>query len=347
MVFEHEHEHDYNHDYEHEAGRLPLNDYHCTKEQHMHDVTCLGELLIDFTSQEAGATLIETPGFDKHAGGAPANVAVGVSRLGGTSAFLGMVGNDEFGRYLAQVLAERGVIIHGLRYTDEAHTTLAFVALRENGEREFIFYRNPGADMLYGAADLDEELIAAGKILHHGSISFISERNRQATLRAIELAKANDKIISYDPNLRLNLWEDARAAHAGVLLGLTTADIVKVSEDELQFITTQLDLETGMHLLRAQGTPIVVVTLGEAGCAYSWGGFEGRVAARATIPVDTTGAGDAFAAGLLYRVARLSRPPAELRRAEIEDILTFANAVAEVVVKRPGAIPAMPTLDEL
>ncbi len=124
----------------------------------MHDVTCLGELLIDFTSLEAGASIIETPGFEKHAGGGPANVSVGVSRLGGSAAFLGMVGDDAFGRFLAKTLVERGVDVRGLRYSREAHTTLAFVALREDGEREFIFYRNPGADMLYGPNDLDEEI---------------------------------------------------------------------------------------------------------------------------------------------------------------------------------------------
>ncbi|HEX2951390.1 MAG TPA: PfkB family carbohydrate kinase [Armatimonadota bacterium] len=313
----------------------------------MHDVTCLGELLIDFTSLDAGASLIETPGFEKHAGGAPANVAVGVSRLGGSSAFLGMVGDDEFGRYLAQVLADRGVNTAGLRYSDEANTTLAFVALREDGEREFIFYRNPGADMLYGPGDLDEQLIADGRFLHHGSISFISEPNREATLRAISLAKANGNLISYDPNLRLNLWDDAMAAHAGVLLGLPSADILKVSEDELQFITMQMDTEAGMKALHEQGVPVVVVTLGSEGCAYLWGDVMGRIPAPTTTPVDTTGAGDAFVAGMLYRLARANVAPTDLGRDEIADILAFANSVAAHVVTRRGAIPAMPTQDEL
>lgn len=313
----------------------------------MHDVTCLGELLIDFTSTEAGASMIEAPGFEKHAGGGPANVAVGVSRLGGTAAFLGMVGNDEFGRYLANQLAERGVNTAGLRYSDEAHTTLAFVALRDDGEREFIFYRNPGADMLYGPGDLDEHLIADGRILHHGSISFISEPNREATLQAIALAKANDCIVSYDPNLRLNLWDDAMAAHAGIFLGMSSADMLKVSEDELQFITAQMDLEKGMRAIHDYGVPIVVVTRGEAGCAYSWGDHHGHISARSTTPVDTTGAGDAFVAGMLYRVTRTDVPLLEMARDEIEDILGFANSVAERVVTRRGAIPAMPTLDEL
>lgn len=313
----------------------------------MHDVTCLGELLIDFTSLEPGASIIDTPGFEKHAGGATANVAVGVSRLGGTAAFLGMVGHDEFGRYLAQTLKERGVETRGLRYSDVARTTLAFVALRDDGEREFIFYRNPGADMLYGPADLDEAVIANGRFFHHGSISFISEPNREATLMAIDIARANNNLISYDPNLRLNLWDDPLTAHAGILLGLSTADILKVSEEELQFITAQMDLEKGLRLLRERGVPVVVVTLGEAGCAYAWGDHQGRVPTRATTPVDTTGAGDAFVAGMLYRLSQLDVPPTDLDQATVEDILTFANSVAGKVVTKRGAIPAMPTLDEL
>ncbi len=313
----------------------------------MHDVTCLGELLIDFTSLQSGASIIETPGFEKHAGGAPANVAVGVSRLGGSAAFLGMVGDDEFGRYLAEMLAVRGVDTRGLRYSGQAHTTLAFVALRDDGEREFIFYRNPGADMLYAPGDLDEALIADGAIFHHGSISFISTPNREATLRAIALAQAAGRLISFDPNLRLNLWPDAPEAREGILLGLPTADILKVSLEELQFITGQMDLDIGMRALHERGTPVVVVTLGEGGCAYAWGDYTGRVPARPATPVDTTGAGDAFVAGMLYRLTHATVHPTELPREEIEDILAFANAVAARVVSRRGAIPAMPTMEEI
>ena len=313
----------------------------------MHDVTCLGELLIDFTSLDTGASIIETRGFEKHAGGGPANVSVGVCRLGGSAAFFGMVGDDEFGRFLAKTLAERGVNIGGMRYSREAHTTLAFVALREDGEREFIFYRNPGADMLYGPNDLDEELLMAGRYLHHGSISFISRPNREATLRAIALAKAEGRLISYDPNLRMNLWEDPLLAHEGVLLGLATADVLKVSEEELEFITGQTDLQVGLRALRARGIPIIVVTQGERGCSYCWGDQQGSVPARRTAAVDTTGAGDAFVAGMLYRLTQLNLPPIELQREVVEDLLAFANTVARRVVMRRGAIPAMPTLAEI
>jgi len=313
----------------------------------MHDVTCLGELLIDFTSLQAGATLIETPGFEKHAGGGVANVAVGVSRLGGSSAFLGMVGNDEFGRYLAKMLTDRAVNIDGLRYSNVAHTTLAFVALREDGEREFVFYRNPGADMLYSSSDLDESIVAGGRYLHHGSISFISTPNREATLRAISLARAHDRLICYDPNLRLNLWENPQAAFEGILLGLSTANIIKLSEDELAFITRQHDIETGMRALRAHGASAVIVTMGGDGCSYNWGDYSGHIPARRVTPVDTTGAGDAFVAGMLYRLTRNELHPNELPKPQIEDILTFANRVAARVVTCRGAIPAMPTLDEV
>lgn len=313
----------------------------------MHDVTCLGELLIDFTSLEPGASLVATPGFEKNAGGAPANVAAGVSCLGGTAAFLGMVGDDEFGRFLAGMLADRGVEIGGLRYARQAHTTLAFVALRHDGEREFIFYRNPGADMLYGPDDLDEALIAGGAFFHHGSISLISEPNRAATLAAIALARARGRLISYDPNLRLNLWPDATAARDGLLRGLPTADLLKVSEEEVRFLTGSDDLDRGIDWLHGQGVPVVVATLGAEGCAYRWGDLRGRIPGRPAVAVDTTGAGDAFVAGLLYRLARAGVPPLSLAQQEVEGILAFANAVAACVVTRRGGIPAMPTLAEV
>jgi fructokinase len=313
----------------------------------MHQVTCLGELLIDFTSLQPGASLSESSGFEKHAGGAPANVAVGVCRLGGSACFLGMVGDDEFGRFLAQELASRGVETGGLRYSTLAHTTLAFVALRADGEREFIFYRNPGADMLFGPADLDEGQVTAGQILHHGSISFISPANRAATLRAITLAKAHGRLISYDPNLRLNLWPDAGSAYAGILLGLQAADVLKVSEEELAFITGEAELDAGLRQMRAQGIPAVVVTRGAQGCRYAWGEHWGALAAPAVTAIDTTGAGDAFVAGMLTRLARLACPVEALTRDEVEALLTFATRVAARVVTRRGAIPAMPTLDEV
>jgi len=313
----------------------------------MHDVTCLGELLIDFTSLKAGVSLIETPGFLKHAGGGPANVSVGVSRLGGQAAFLGMVGNDEFGRFLEKTLADTGVNTRGLRFSGNAHTTLAFVALREDGEREFVFYRNPGADMLYGPDDLDEELVTHGKILHHGTISFISEPNREATLRAIDLAKAAGSLISFDPNVRMNLWNDPLAAHEAALLGLLTADIVKLSEEELEFITMQTDLQRGLRLLRERGIPAVVVTRGERGCAYAWGDYTGEVCGRNVTALDTTGAGDAFVASLLYHLANLDKPPTDFTHNEIRDSLIFANAAAALVVTRHGAIPAMPSMPEV
>jgi len=313
----------------------------------MPDVTCLGELLIDFTSVTPGASIMATPAFEKHAGGGPANVAVGVCRLGGSAAFLGMVGNDEFGRYLAGELADRAVDITGLRYSDQAHTTLAFVALRDDGEREFIFYRNPGADMLYAPADVDASLLAAGRVLHHGSISLIAEPNRSATLQAVAIAKSHGRIISFDPNLRLNLWPNAEAAFSGIQLGIPTADLLKVSAEELTFITGEQSIDAGMAALTARGVPVVVVTLGEEGCAYVWGPYRGRVTTTPRPAVDTTGAGDAFVAGLLYGLTRVSTSHLALSHDEVKNILGFANTVAGHVVTKRGAIPAMPTLAEL
>ena len=203
----------------------------------MADIICLGELLIDFVPTVTGLGLADAELFKKAAGGAPANVAVGVARLGVTSGFMGMVGEDGFGRFLADTLAGAGVDVGQLRFTEAAHTTLAFVGLHPDGEREFLFYRSPGADLLFAPADIDEAAIGRAKLLHFGSLSLTAEPARAATLHAVATARRHGKRVSYDPNLRLALWEDEAAARAGLLLGLQHADIVKIGDEEVEFLT--------------------------------------------------------------------------------------------------------------
>ncbi|MBA3871503.1 MAG: hypothetical protein H0X30_20350, partial [Anaerolineae bacterium] len=183
-------------------------------------VVCLGELLIDFVALEHGVGVGEASGFKKAPGGAPANVAVAVARLGHPSAFLGQVGDDPFGHYLAGVLAEDKVDVSGLRFSAEARTALAFVSLRADGERSFMFYRNPSADMLMRPEDVALDVLKGKQIFHFGSITLIKEPSRSATVKAAEAARDAGLIISYDPNLRLALWSDAEAARAGMLSGL-------------------------------------------------------------------------------------------------------------------------------
>src|SRR5918995_1830814 len=203
----------------------------------MADVVCLGEVLIDFVPTITPTTLTAAPAFKKAPGGAPANVAVGLARLGVRSAFMGKVGDDPFGHFLVETLAEAGVEVGSVCFSSEARTALAFVSLRADGDREFMFYRHPSADMLFEPTEVDEAAIRSARLLHYGTISLISEPSRSATLHAIEVAKEAGCIVSCDPNLRLALWPDREAAHEGLLAAIEQTQVVKLSDEELRFLT--------------------------------------------------------------------------------------------------------------
>jgi fructokinase len=307
----------------------------------MVDAVVLGEMLIDFLSLNPGCPLPAVSTFMKSPGGAPANVAVGISRLGRTSAFIGKLGNDCFGRYLTDVLVSHGVDISGVRYSDTARTGLAFVSLEMNGERDFEFFRHPSADMLLEEADLDQPLIQSGKIFHYGSISLIAEPSRSATFRAIRMAKKVGLMISYDPNLRLNLWTGAEQARAMILTGWQAAQIIKVSEEELSFLTKTTDLDESRKILWHPELKLLVITRGKNGCAYYTKDHKGEVEGYSVNVVDTTGAGDGFMAGLLCGL--IEHPDAVEDMKQIERLLRFANAVGAMVTMQRGAIPALPT----
>ena len=306
-------------------------------------VVSMGELLIDFVSLESGVTVGEASGFQKAPGGAPANVAVGVARMGQSSAFLGQVGDDPFGHYLSGVLAEEGVNIDGLRFSSEARTMLAFVSLGDDGERSFMFYRHPSADMLMAADDVDMSIIDACKIFHYGSITLISEPARSATLAAAKYARKHGKLISYDPNLRLPLWPDKETARKIMLKGLKCANIIKLSEEEVQFLTGGDSVDS----LWCDHTHMIFVTHGadgavlhlKSGATYEHKGYK-------VDAVDTTGAGDAFVAGVLTSVLDQQ----EQHNGEtpyLEDIIRFACAAGAITTQNRGAIPSMPTKEEI
>jgi fructokinase len=309
----------------------------------MADVVCLGELLIDFVPTVSGVSLAEAPAFQKAPGGAPANVAVGLARLGCKSAFMGKVGEDDFGRFLAQTLASNGVDISPLVFSKVARTALAFVSLTAAGERDFMFYRHPSADMLYEPGEVDEASLRRAKILHFGSISLISEPSRSATLYAVEVAEKNGLMISYDPNLRLPLWPGEDEARTGMLTGWRHAQVVKVSSEEISILTGEQDLSRGVARLWQPGLRLVVVTLAAEGCHYFTREAEGMVPGYAVDVVDTTGAGDAFVAGLLYQI--LQRPALWEDVPALERGLQFANAVGALTTTKRGAIPALPDLE--
>jgi fructokinase len=307
----------------------------------MLDIIACGELLIDFVSTESGVTLAEAPAFKKAAGGAPANVAVGAARLGYKVGFLGQVGEDEFGHFLADTLANAGVDIGGLRFSDEAHTALAFVSLRADGERSFMFYRNPSADMLWRPEHVDPVYAANTRIFHYGSISLITEPSRSATLAALDYARGGGALISYDPNLRMPLWPSADTARAGMLAGWQHAELAKVSEEELAFMTGETDLAAGARAVWHDRLRLLVVTCGAQGCHYfTRDGASGAIPGFRVQAVDTTGAGDGFVAGLL---AGLLDCGLQWDQRQLEAALRFGNAVGALTTTERGAIPALPT----
>ncbi|XP_076888732.1 putative fructokinase-6, chloroplastic isoform X1 [Bidens hawaiensis] len=300
-------------------------------------------MLIDFVPTINGLALAEAPAFKKAPGGAPANVAVGIARLGGSSAFIGKVGEDEFGYMLADILKQNNVNNEGMRFDPGARTALAFVTLKNNGEREFMFYRNPSADMLLEESELDLDLIRKAKIFHYGSISLITEPCKSAHIAATKAAKEAGVLLSYDPNLRLPLWPSAESAREGILSIWDTADIIKISEEEIVFLTNGEDPydDNVVRKLYHPNLKLLLVTEGPDGCRYYTKEFSGRVKGLKVEPVDTTGAGDAFVAGVLSKLAAdvsLLKDEHRLREA-----LSFANACGAITVTERGAIPALPT----
>lgn len=297
-------------------------------------VVCLGELLIDFVALEHGVSVGEASGFKKAPGGAPANVAVAVARLGHPSAFLGQVGDDPFGHHLAEVLKKEKVDVSGLRFTSEARTALAFVSLTKEGERSFVFYRHPSADMLMKPDQVALEKLTNTKIFHFGSITLINEPSRSATLMAAHAAHNNGTLISYDPNLRLALWPSAEAAREGMLTGLNFAHIVKVSEEEVEFLTGGHDITP----LWRQETQIIAVTRGAKGATIYTRKEHVDMPGFSVKTLDTTGAGDGFTAGMLVGILEHW----DNHLAYLKEIALFANAVGALATTQLGAIPALP-----
>ncbi|KAF3945062.1 hypothetical protein ACB098_04G027200 [Castanea mollissima] len=305
-------------------------------------IVSFGEMLIDFVPTVSGVSLAEAPGFLKAPGGAPANVAIAVSRLGGKSAFVGKLGDDEFGHMLAGILRENGVVDEGINFDKGARTALAFVTLRADGEREFMFYRNPSADMLLTPDELNLDLIRSAKVFHYGSISLIVEPCRTAHLKAMEVAKDAGLLLSYDPNLRLPLWPSPEEAREQIKSIWDKADLIKVSDVELEFLTgsNKIDDESAMTLWHPN-LKLLLVTLGELGCRYYTKNFHGEVEAFRVNTVDTTGAGDSFVGALLCKIVDDQSILEDEPR--LRAVLKFANACGAITTTKKGAIPALPT----
>jgi len=314
------------------------------------EVICIGELLIDFVSVDRDSSLVSSSGFTKAPGGAPANVAAGLARLGRSSDFIGKVGNDPFGEYLVQTLRDYQVDVSQVCFDDDARTTMSYVAVRSDGIRDAIFYRHPGADMMLRPEEISESYIASGRILHFGSVSLGAEPVREATLRTVQYAKEHGLLISYDPNLRLNLWSDEETAKREIRAAFALADVVKISEEEMEFVTGCDSLSAAAQYILSQGPRLVVITRGDQGCYYSDNTHSGSIPGHRVEVAETTGAGDAFVAGLLSRLLARADEAGEFVLAvddQTIEAIRFANAAGALATTKVGAIPAMPTAAEV
>lgn len=310
-----------------------------------YDVTALGELLIDFT--ENGNSEQGNPLMEANPGGAPCNMLSMIQKLGGTTAFIGKVGKDMFGRQLRQAVESVGIDTRNLMEDEEVHTTLAFVHTFPDGDRDFSFYRNPGADMMLTKEEIQEDLIRNSKVFHFGTLSSTHEGVREATRYAIDVAKEAGCLISFDPNLRPPLWNTLEDARKEIEYGLSKADILKISDNEVEFLCGTSDYDEGAKMLiEKYNIPFVCVTLGKDGSRAYYKGM------RVEVPgfvqkntIETTGAGDTFCGCMLHYI--IQHGLEDLTEENLRELLTFANAAASVITTRKGALAVMPSKEEV
>jgi fructokinase len=309
-----------------------------------YDVVALGELLIDFT--ENGISNQGNPLLEANPGGAPCNLLAMLAKLEKKTAFIGKVGNDTFGKRLAEEVKSSGTDISNLLFDDDVHTTLAFVHTLDDGDREFSFYRNPGADMMLKADEVNAELIKSAKIFHFGTLSSTHEEVREATRYAVKTAKENGLLISFDPNLREPLWDSLDSARREIEYGIEMCDILKISDNEIEFMTETCDYDKGMaELLSKSGVKIAFATMGKEGSRAYYDGKICSVSGFKANTIETTGAGDTFGGCALNYL--LERGIDGLKEDNLKELLTFANAAAAIVTTRKGALNVMPTRAEI
>ena len=316
----------------------------------MKKIISIGEALIDFIPHEKGVALKDVNNFSRVAGGAPLNVAAAVAKLGGKSQMLTKLGMDGFGDHILEEVKPLGVDISKVLRTKEANTALAFVSLKEDGERDFSFYRNPSADMLLNESEIDEDVFKDEGILHFCSVSLIDAPIKEAHRKAIEFAKKHNCLISFDPNVRLPLWESKEACREAILEFLPLSNIVKISDEELEFITGISDETEALNFLMQGDVEVIIYTKGTNGAEFI---TKERKVFSSSFKVeaqDTTGAGDSFIGSFLYQIAEENNTLESLVTLEeekIKEILTFSNATAALTVCKRGAIGALPNKDEV
>lgn len=312
----------------------------------MIDVTALGELLIDFTCLSTDET--GYPTMAAHPGGAPANFLAALAGFGAKTALLGKVGADAFGKLLVKTLEQAGIETRGLVQSSGVFTTLAFVTLDDSGDREFSFARKPGADTRLTFDELDLGLIDGARVFHFGSLSLTDEPARTTTRRAVAYARERGKLVTYDPNLRKPLWKDLAEAREQLLWGLGQADVVKISDEEVEFLFGLSPEEGAERILDEYGVKLVFVTCGAEGCAYRNRNASGRVPGLSGLTVmDTTGAGDIFGGSAVWALLQTGKAPEELGRGELERVTAFACASAGLSTTRAGGISSLFSLEEI
>lgn len=305
-------------------------------------IVTLGEALIDFIPMNAENTV-----YEKNAGGAPANVAVGAARLGAKSTFIGKIGDDLFGQYLYKVLKKNGVDVSAISFTKEYRTGLVFVTLNEAGDRDFSFYINESADQFLTVDDIDEKLFLDNKIFHFGTISLLHDKIKQATLKAIKLAKKHKAIISFDPNVRLSLFKDEELLRDIIFTMLKDVDLLKISEEELLFLSGSNDASVIQDWMKTYDLTLVFLTKGAEGSVVFTKEASAHVHTLKLNVEDTTGAGDAYVSGVLYCVDKRTKEIANMTIEEAVNITKFASVSGALTTAKKGAMTALPTLEEV
>ena len=309
-----------------------------------YDVTALGELLIDLTQN--GMSEQGNPILEANPGGAPCNVLACLSKMGHKTAFIGKVGKDAFGEQLTKGLVETGISTEGLQYDTQVHTTLAVVHTYADGDRDFSFYRNPGADMMLRPEEVNADIIRNSKIFHFGSLSMTDQPVRSAHLQALKIAEEAGCLRSYDPNLRPPLWPNLEVAKENILELMAHCDILKISDNEIQWLSGKEDYDEGIAWLRSQfDIPLIFLTLGKAGSRAYCGDVKTQQAGFKLNTIETTGAGDTFFGSVLHHILEKGFRP--YTKEELDEMLMFANAAAALVTTRRGALRVMPSKDEI
>jgi len=312
----------------------------------MIDVVALGELLIDFATQTVDAD--GYPTMAAHPGGAPANFLAALTKFGANTALIGKVGSDTFGKLLLGTLRKAGIETRGMVVTDDVFTTLAFVTFDAHGDREFAFSRKPGADTCLSFGEIDLSIIDEARVFHFGTLSLTDEPARSATYKAVAYAKEQGKLITYDPNLRKPLWQDLEEAKRQLIWGLTQADVVKISDEEVEFLFGLGVEEGAAYILEHFGVKLVFVTCGAEGCFFKNALAEGHVPSLSGIHViDTTGAGDIFGGSAVWKLLQTGKAPEALTEDELTGIVRFACTSAGLSTTKSGGISSVPEYEEV